>query len=214
MATQSLFAYYCNSCCSSMRHEYEYSDCQACFHCTFEIWKAKVYWISPPYESPLNTSLSCLPSAYPLDWPTLCILLGVIEFDFCWEDLPLFAGAVTTRVSTAAPSRSTATRSIPSSTLRGPLPIVTTQGSTVLPFRPSSSLHTFIQWAEIRAHFLGRLNCKVCSEAQQRLFPELVACWFKLLTLYPLAQQKVPLHVSAPCLATLCACSSATMQDS
>lgn len=40
--------------------------------------------------APLNTSLSCLPSLYPLDWSTLHILSGVSEFNFYWEDPSLW----------------------------------------------------------------------------------------------------------------------------
>lgn len=49
-----------------------------------------------PCGTPLNTSLSCLLSPHLLDWSPLCVLLGVSECIYCWEDPSLAAGDTTT----------------------------------------------------------------------------------------------------------------------
>lgn len=61
----------------------------------------------------------------------------------------LVKDAATTTVSTLTPLGTTAT----------PFPMVTTQGSTILPLKPSYSFNIFIKFTEIRAHFVGHHNC-------------------------------------------------------
>lgn len=46
--------------------------------------------------APLNISLNCWLSPHLLDWSTSCILPGVSEFNYCWEDPSLVADATTT----------------------------------------------------------------------------------------------------------------------
>lgn len=89
-----------------------------------------------------NVSVSCLPSQHSLDWFTLCTLLVVHEFNFCWEDPSWVVDAVTMTVP-STPSR-IRDRVTSLYSLQDHFPTITTQSSTILPFKLSESLAIFL----------------------------------------------------------------------
>lgn len=170
--------------------------------------------------APLNTSLSCLPSLYPLDWSTLHILSGVSEFNFYWEDPSLWMLSPPQHPHTQPPGPQSQGY-LPTSYWGDPFPLSplrAPQSSHLSPqivviFLPTPPLQTRVSRADFqqitaslmslyneqKPKLIFWLHCNwACYQAQQKYIPELVA--------YPAFTDPVSICTtdSTPCTPVAC----------